>query len=69
MFLTEFRPVLSIGRVHVCGYAVYSSTVMTTFVDTLKRDVGVANTVELSACMMNRDHWASRRAAQLRLPQ
>ena len=40
----------------------------TTFVDTLKRDVGAANIAELAACMMNRDHWASRRAARLRLP-
>ena len=38
----------------------------TTFVDTLKRDVGTA---KLAACMTNRDHWASRRAARLRPPQ
>ena len=33
------------------------------------RDVGAANTAELTACMMNCDHWASRHAARLRLPQ
>ena len=40
----------------------------TIFVETLKRDVGVVNTAELAACMTNRDYWASRRAARLRLP-
>ena len=39
----------------------------TTFVNTLKRDVGAANTAELAACTMNRDHWASRRACAARL--
>ena len=40
----------------------------TTVVDTLKRDVGAANTTELAACMTNRDYWASRRAARLKPP-
>ena len=40
----------------------------TTFVDRLKRDVEAANTAELAACMINRDHWASRRAVRLRPP-
>ena len=39
-----------------------------TFVDTLKRDVGVANTAEPAACMTNCDHWASRSVARLRSP-
>ena len=40
----------------------------TIFVDTLKRDVGAANTAELAACVTKRGHWASRRAARLRPP-
>ena len=40
----------------------------TIFLDTLKRDIGMANTAELAACMINRDHWASWRAARLRPP-
>ena len=40
----------------------------TLFVDTLKREIRAANTAELAACMMNRDHWASRGAARLRPP-
>ena len=39
---------------------------LVTFVDTLKRDVGAANTTELAVCMKNRDHCASRAASQLR---
>ena len=41
----------------------------TTFVDTLKNDVRAANNAELVACMMNCDHWGSRRGARLRLLQ
>ena len=39
-----------------------------TYVDTLKRDSGAANTDELVSCMNNRHDWASRRAARLRSP-
>ena len=36
-----------------------------TFIDTLKRDVGAERTNELSVCMKNRVDWRSRREARL----
>ena len=39
-----------------------------TFIDTLKRDLGTDDKLELEVCMTNQEDWRARRAAQLRPP-
>ena len=36
--------------------------------DTLKRDLGTDNKLELEVCMTNQEDWRARRAARLRPP-
>ena len=39
-----------------------------TFIDTLKRDLGTDDKLELEVCMTNQEDWRARRAARLRPP-
>ena len=39
-----------------------------TFIDTLKRDLGSDDKLELEVCMTNQEDWRARRAARLRPP-
>ena len=42
---------------------------VSSFIDILMRDAGVASTIKHSACMDNRADWAARRLAPLRPPE
>ena len=55
-WLTEYR---DLKRGHL----------VSSFIDTLMRDAGVASASELSACMDNRVDWAATQLARLRPPE